>query len=261
MFPDLVLFGKSLPIYTIMTIVGALAALFFLYFESEKVGCDSANSVIMFLFSTLGVAVGGCLLYGITNWRLLLGLIKNLDHIRSAKQLLIILQVIFGGSVFYGGLLGCLGVSFLYLRVQHLPYGPYADLGAVAIPLFHTFGRIGCFLTGCCYGMECPWGVTYHYSPVEVCNGVTRLPVQLVEAAGNLGLFFFLWILLRRGKMKGQLLGLYLVIYPVFRFILEFFRGDTYRGFLLGLSTSQWISLILLTGAAVFFIRQKKKAN
>ena len=89
-------------------------------------------------------------------------------------------------------------------------------------------------------------------------NGVARFPVQLVEAGLNFGLFFLLWTLLRKRRLPGRLLLLYLLIYPTYRFFLEFLRGDAIRGFLLGLSTSQVISLLLLAGSALIWLRCRR---
>lgn len=103
----------------------------------------------------------------------------------------------------------------------------------------------------------------YQYCMIPSCNGVPRFPVQLIEAILNLALFVLLFYLLSKGKMKGKLLAVYFSIYPVYRFILEYFRGDEYRGFLFGLSTSQLISVILLIIVAVYWIVNgiRKKKN
>ena len=101
-----------------------------------------------------------------------------------------------------------------------------------SVPLFHAFGRIGCFLVGCCYGVESSIGFTFHNSIIESANNVNRFPVQIVEALFNLILFFCLYNFFKHKKFKGYLLNIYFIFYPVFRFIIEFFRADSYRGFL-----------------------------
>ncbi len=131
--------------------------------------------------------------------------------------------------------------------------GPLVQPGSSSHSLFHIFGRIGCFLGGCCYGLPSAWGVVYRYSPVAEANGLVRFPVQLVEAAWNLVLFLLLAWLQRRGSpiccpcIWSSI--------PPARFLLEFFRGDAYRGILLGLSTSQWISLFLFPAALYALLR------
>ena len=146
----------------------------------------------------------------------------------------------------------------IYIKKKKLQYNIFADIATIIIPLFHFFGRIGCFLVGCCFGVESHIGFTFENSPLEVANHVHRFPIQLVEATYNLCLFIILYNLLKRSKLKGKLLGLYLILYPVGRFIFEFFRGDEYRGFLFGLSTSQIISIILLF-IGIYILTKKEK--
>ena len=127
-------------------------------------------------------------------------------------------------------------------------------------PLFHIFGRIGCFLAGCCYGIESDFGFTVHNNHLNPSiNDVNRLPVPLIEAACNLLIFLFILYLFKKDKMRDKLIYVYMIIYPVVRFTLEFFRGDEYRGFLFGLSTSQWISIILFVFAIVMLIIKRNK--
>ncbi len=256
MIPNIQILEKTISPYMIMALLGLLVAYWYLYRQSEKLGLDSIHASRMGLLSAVGVYLGGMLLYGLTNIHLLLRLLENLDKATSFSQIWEALRVIFGGSVYYGGLIGCLLVSWIYLRRNKLPIGAYSDFGAPVIPLFHFFGRVGCFLSGCCYGIPWACGPVYHHSVAPGANGVPRFPVQLVEAAVNLALFFLLYGLLRRKKCQGQLLGLYLLIYPACRFVLEFFRGDEYRGFILGLSTSQFISVLLFASAVGFFLGQ-----
>ncbi len=150
------------------------------------------------------------------------------------------------GTVFYGGLLGGLGGGYLASRLYGLPFLRLLDLAAMSLPLGHALGRVGCFLAGCCYGVatESVFGVVYpaghptHPSPT--------LPVQLFEAAFNVALFSLLLFLFHRRRAVGtyRLPALYLIMYPAFRFINEFFRADPIRGVHL-LSTSQWLSIPL----------------
>ena len=131
---------------------------------------------------------------------------------------------------------------------------------AVLVPLFHAFGRVGCFLGGCCYGIESEFGFTTHTNTnIPSINGVNRFPVQLLESGCNLIIFFILLTLFRKRIMEKRLIWIYLLIYPVVRFCDEFLRGDVYRGFLLGLSTSQWVSIILFGVAVVVLVRKGKR--
>lgn len=258
MLGSFVFLGREYGYYTILALVGVLVAGAFSFIKAKKSGLNEVKIVILMLFAAIGVLIGGHLLYGITR-------IGGFYLLGSAKDLIeffLIFGTLFGGQVFYGGLLGGIAAGAIYAKVSKLEdFGGYADILAAAVPLFHFFGRIGCFLGGCCYGIESGFGFTFHNSVIKSANGVNRFPVQLFEAGFNLLLFLLILVLLNKKKLKHRLFFLYLFIYAVGRFILEFFRGDTYRGFLFGLSTSQIISLIILVVVSVYFVVQSVKKS
>lgn len=250
MFPGFELFGRYITTYQIMAMLGALAAGFFACIQYNKKTKDFLPVLITMLFSALGVLAGGTILYGITN-------IAHWHIIFEAKDLngfIVAVATVFGGSVFYGGLLGGIAVAAIVIKRNKYPADLVTDCAAPAVALFHAFGRIGCFLGGCCYGIESDFGFIYENALVASANGVRRFPVQLFESGFELILFGVLWYFLRKGILKGKLFYLYLLVYPVGRFILEFFRGDEYRGFLFGLSTSQNISIVLIVVVTVILI-------
>jgi phosphatidylglycerol:prolipoprotein diacylglycerol transferase len=251
MFPYFVLFGKTIGMYQVMALGGIFAGGVFACRAAKKNGLDDNDMIIFLLVAGIGVLIGGHILYGITNYRIALDTLGNIRKIDSFQTFYDRAVLIFGGSVFYGGLIGGLGAGYIYAKRKNLDLPVYADSAAPAIPLLHFFGRIGCFLGGCCYGIEGAFGFTFHRSFVETANGVTRFPVQLLEAAFNLGLFLLLVRLGRSGRFKGRLVFLYLLLYSTGRFFIEFLRGDAYRGFWGPLSTSQIISIALFVFAAV----------
>lgn len=259
MIPNFTLFGKTISVYMITALIGILLILYFTYRQARRKGLDEIHMLYMMLFAGLGAVIGGHMLYGVTNFPHIIHLVQNLSQISSWSDLLNRLILIFGGSVFYGGLIGGIFAAWLYARRSRLDIGRYADTAAPAIPLFHAIGRLGCFLSGCCYGVEWRHGFIYRFSAAPGANFVPRFPVQLVEGCLNLLLFFLLLYLLERGKLPGRLLQLYLLIYPVYRFVLEFFRGDDYRGFLFGLSTSQILSVVLFGISAVTWYMDAKR--
>jgi len=130
-----------------------------------------------------------------------------------------------------------------------------ADLAAPALVLAQAVGRLGCLSAGCCYGRACalPFAVTFHHP-----GGMAPLerplhPTQAYHAAANGLLFVVLWQSARRRPVPGLVAGLYLLLYPVGRFIIEFFRGDP-RGSWLGLSTSQWVSLAVFAAGVAWVL-------
>ena len=250
MFPGIELFGRFISSYALCALAGVFAACPFAIFTLKKRTGDGYPMLAVLLWAALGVFAGGGLLYGITNigsWGLLFTARDLGDWWNYAK-------LIFGGSVFYGGLFGGMVVAAFVMKRRNYPAGIMTDIAAPAVAVFHGFGRIGCFLGGCCYGIESSFGVVYTHSLNESANGVRRLPVQLFESGFEFLLFLLLWQLLRHGKCEGRLFSLYMILYGIFRFFIEFFRGDSYRGFVLGLSTSQFISIFTVAGGAAYFV-------
>jgi phosphatidylglycerol:prolipoprotein diacylglycerol transferase len=165
-----------------------------------------------------------------------------------------------GGLVFYGGAIGGFFAVAIYCKKYDVSLKTTVGLLTPVIPLFHTFGRVGCFLGGCCWGIEVPFGVVYTLSPSNGApNGVPLLPVQLIEAGCNFILFLFLARLTRRLKRKWAALPVYVMCYGTIRFVLEFFRGDKLRGVAL-LSSSQWISIALMAAVIVLYFTRWRKA-
>jgi len=260
MFPIIDVFGRQIGTYAIMAIVGALLVGFLFCRRISTLGLDDNTAIVFLLICSVGVLVGGSLLYGITNihYLSLLGSAKNFSDVFNTFKL------VFGGSVFYGGLLGAILAGYIYIKVKKLDIVIYTDNIAPFIPLFHSIARVGCFLGGCCYGIESPIGFTAHNNPlVPQVNDVSRFPVQLLEAALNFILFLILLKLLQSGKFKGKMLLIYLISYSVIRFFDEFLRGDKIRGFILSLSTSQFISVIIfiVVGAILIFTAKKEKQH
>ena len=260
MFPLLQIFDVTIGLYQIMALCGVLATGFYCCRISKKLGYDDTDTIIFLLLVSIGVLAGGSLLYAITNFRGIIHVIKNFHLIDSWNTAWFVLQMIFGGSVFYGGLLVGLLVAAIYLRKK--PEHKYlVDIAVPGIPLFHFFGRIGCFLGGCCYGIPSKIGFIYTNSLVEEANGVRRFPVPLLEALFNLLLFFLLAYFYNKEKFKNKLLFIYLALYATGRFFIEFLRGDIRRGIWLFLSTSQIISILILIVALTQIIKTYRKTT
>lgn len=272
MFPTFSVFGKDISFYALLTVVGVLCAgalawymtrlTWKFYRENTSKGLTSKSPVSADTLLTaslpalIGLLLGAMLLYAITNIPNMIELFKNWDSVVERYGTMGAFERLgemFGGIVFYGGLLGGVAGAWWYSKRAPFNLGEYLDVCAPAIPLFHVFGRVGCFASGCCYGIECSWGFYHDKALVSAANGVTRFPVQLLEAGLNLllsatlfALFWFFWQKWR----AGSFIRIYFAAYALIRFSDEFLRGDTYRGIWLGLSTSQWISL----GILVFLI-------
>ena len=173
-----------------------------------------------------------------------------------------LLSLITEGMVFYGGLLGGILGIFIISRKRKRNFFEFTDLFAPCFCVAHAFGRIGCLLVGCCYGVATgettQFGLcTYNGAcAVKYADGTMRLPVPLMEAIFLLLLCGVLVLIYRREKRLGRSTGWYLVLYAIWRFVIEMFRGDIKeRGGFGGLFTSQWISIvILLAGVLVLLL-------
>jgi phosphatidylglycerol:prolipoprotein diacylglycerol transferase len=259
MLPPFEIFGKVITGYGIAVTIGLLVCFFFLTRQAKRTLGGDGDALLVLLFAGGGAFLGGHLLFGIVS----LVTVGYFPTITSFSGFLRFMNDFFGGSVFYGGLIGGITAALVTIRVMKLPWYPMADLLTTLIPLFHCFGRIGCFLGGCCYGIPSDIGFTFRHSIVHAANGVNRFPVQLVESGFNLALFFVLFSIFKNEKLRGKLLFLYLSCYSVARFFLEYLRGDTIRGeWAIGLSTSQIISIALfIIGIIGLIIRKRTDIN
>lgn len=209
-------------------------------------------------FVGLGAMAGAKLLYLIVSWESI-----DLSRITDPEYFSALMG---GGFVFYGGVFGGLLGLYLCGKILHMQVAVYARAAIPVIPVAHAFGRIGCAMAGCCYGVpyDGPGAVVYTESIAAPLN-VPLFPVQAVGAAGNLVIAAVLCLygeVCRRNSKNPKSLQVYLILYAVFRFGLEYVRyDDSERGILMGLSTSQWISIVICIGViAVEIFRQKKSA-
>ncbi len=169
------------------------------------------------------------------------------------------------GIVFYGGLFGFLTAYYCGINSKLIPVRtPYSiDILTVSIPLFHAIARIGCFLAGCCYGMESDiFSISYTILEDGIINTTNRIPVQLIESIFNIGVFAYLFSLLRMENWKNKnLLLRYIILYSCSRFLLEFIRGDTVRGLIHGVSFSQMISILIWLAILTITIKNKGRTK
>src|SRR5690242_11563977 len=157
-------------------------------------------------------------------------------------------------GIFYGGLLAALATAFLYMWRKRLPALKTADVFAPGVALGHAIGRLGCFSAGCCWGLptHLPWAVTFTnpraYQLVGVPLGLPLHPTQLYESLAELVIFAALYWRFVRPHRDGSIVSLYLVLYGIVRFLVEFVRyHDPQSNPLTGpFSTEQWISVVLM---------------
>ncbi|NJM25509.1 MAG: prolipoprotein diacylglyceryl transferase [Bacteroidia bacterium] len=211
---------------------------------------DQANSLFLLIFAAAFVGGKFFLLFE-----------DGADYLRHPGKLLA-----GRGFVFYGSFLFAVPTMLWYFKKQKLPTYQMLDVMAITTCLVHMFGRLGCFLAGCCYGLPTSsiFGVTFT-DPACMANpkGTPLHPTQLYEAGYIFLVMAGLLIFKKYKKFHGQLFLLYLILYAVGRSVLEIFRGDEVRGFVIRdvLSNSQLVALLIIAVAVFVYMRWQKKTR
>lgn len=233
--------------YGLLVTIGFFAAYFVAIYRAKRLNISTDIIDLILVWIIIGGTLGSKLLYWLT----------QIENIVKNPRLLLDL---FDGFVVYGGLVGGILAAYIFCRVKGLRFAQFFDLLIPSFALAQGFGRIGCFMAGCCYGMETNsvFGVVFPSSSIAP-GGVSLIPTQLISSAFDFLLFAVLVIYAKRKKEEGQVAALYLILYSIGRFSIEFFRGDLERGSVGILSTSQFISIfIFVVGIITFVIGQRK---
>lgn len=239
-------------------LIGTILALITCYFARKFTNLDWNDEILDgVIWAVLAGFIGMKILYWIVTPEDLISVIQN----PSWKG---VWTLITSGMVFYGGLFGgIVGLLLLCLRRKR-NFFTFSDLILPCFCIAHSGGRIGCLLVGCCYGVaEGEACLNNHFTydgflSVTYRNGIHRLPVPLMEAVFLLILAAVLLLVLKNNKHRGTVTAWYLILYSVWRFCIEFFRGDAIRGIYGPLATSQWISIVTLAAGIIVFVLSRK---
>ena len=227
-----------------------------------------------YIFIALGVLVA------IIAYRIICGKIKLDDKIYNFYSIVIVVSIAIGfggamlfqsfynyiatgvwvwqGLTFMGGLIsGVLVFVAIPLlsgkKKMRLALLPLCEIAVPCLVLAHAFGRIGCFMSGCCHGIESEFGL---YFP---SLKKTVIPTQLYEAIFLFVLSALLFFITFKNKPRGFNLAIYCFAYGIFRFVIEFFRGDPRGSFIPGISPSQfWSILLIAVGIGLLVLRKIK---
>lgn len=234
--------------YGLMIAIGVMAALFIGEAQAKKKGLNPDAIFSITLISVFAGFFSAKILFCIVEWK---SFISNPAQTLSGN-----------GFVVYGGIIGGVLASYLYCRLKKLQFWAYFDLVLPCVAIAQGFGRIGCFLAGCCYGRETDsvLGIVFTNSN-QAPNGVKLLPVQLFSSAGMFMIAVALfWYAAKKAHGTGQVGASYMVLYSLGRFGIEFLRND-YRGAVGPFSTSQFISLFIFMAGIVLFICKKPRTD
>lgn len=244
MYNDLFSIGRiTFHGYGLMIGIGILFAYMTAEFRAKKQGLNPDYLFYLLIYGAgLGLVCAKLLYY-----------LTILGDIRKNPHLLLDLS---GGFVVYGGIIGGIFAGYLFCRIKKIDFMKYLDLVVPSIALAQGFGRIGCLLAGCCYGVEShgALSITFHNSHFAP-NGIPLFPSQIFSSGFNFLNFIVLCFLARKIKTPGKITAFYMIFYSIGRFMIEFYRGDSIRGTVGFLSTSQFISLFV--ALAGFFLLWK----
>lgn len=230
--------------YGVMVAIGFALSTVLIYYRANKFGIDKEKSVDLVVLILISGILGARLLY----------VLLNFSFYRANPLEAIMLYK--GGLVWYGGFICALAITVLYTRLNKMKLWLILDLIAPFAALAQAFGRIGCFLNGCCYGIKVAPGTSFGVA--LPCESDPRIPVQLISAGVLFVIFALLIVWQNRRRFAGEVALAYFLLYSAKRFIVEFLRGDNPKIFL-GLTISQIISAAIFASAITVFIIKRKQ--
>lgn len=238
-----VILGRPIYWYGVLVALGFLAALLHWNALAPRLNLPAGIGSDLAFLVMIGGILGARAMYVAANWAYF-----------SAHPAEIV-RIDQGGLIFYGGFLAAAAGVAVMARVRHIPLWTLGDFTVSALPLGHALGRIGCLLNGCCYGApsDLPWAVK--------TAGAWRHPVQGYEAIFNIALYLTLCLLLLRRVQAGFVVAAYLIGYGLWRFAIEFLRGDARMQAWGGLNAAQTLSLVLVGLGFILALSRRATSN
>ena len=238
------IFGIQIKSYGLMIAIGIIVAAALFINKGKKKGFDEDSLLNLIIFAVIGGVLGGKGLFVITELKDILkdpSILSNFGY----------------GFVVYGAIGGGALAMYLYCRRKKWSLIEMVDMTVPGLAIAQGFGRIGCFLAGCCYGGETalPFGVEFPENSLAP-SGVHLHPTQIYSSIFDFSLGLILLYYSKKQRRNGKVMGLYLIIYSVGRFLVEFLRNDP-RGNVGLLSTSQFIAIFTLVVGIIIFNNQK----
>lgn len=234
------LFGIKIKSYGLMIAIGIIVAAALFINKGKKRGYDEDSLLNLIICAVIGGILGGKGLFIITEIKEIIkdpGILLNFGY----------------GFVVYGAIAGGTLGMYLYCRKKKWNILEMMDITVAGLAIAQGFGRIGCFLAGCCYGAETqlPIGVVFPEGSLAPA-GIHVHPTQIYSSIFDFILGIFLLYYGKKQRENGKVMGMYLMIYSIGRFLVEFLRNDP-RGNVGILSTSQFIAIFTLALGIILF--------
>lgn len=249
MYPELFTVGEiTIHSYGFLIMIGAFLGYMYVSIQAKKdLGIAPEKIQTLAILIILAAFIGGKMLFYLEKPEYYFNPLENMfKNFRT-------------GFVFYGSLLFVIPTTVWYFRKQKWPVWPMLDKLSIAGCVIHLFGRFGCFFAGCCYGLptEGSFGIRFtdHAAQAKPLNTLLH-PTQLYSVFLIGSILVIVSMLKRRKRFEGQLFLVYIMLYALGRSVIEIFRGDVARGFVIDnvLSHSQFISIIVISFAiSIYF--------
>lgn len=255
MLPRLIQIGDTfyIPTYGVLVATAFLIGLWLAGKLGRQVGLNPDNIANLAIYCTLSGFLGAKLMMFAFDW----------DKYAADPRSIFTLETLQAAGVFHGGFLLAFLVAIFYMQRNRMPVLTTMDVFAAPVAFAHAIGRLGCFAAGCCWGNQCerPWAVTFRNPAAHDITGVPLNvplhPTQLYESFTGALIAVWLLFVFRKPHRDGAVIGQYLVLYSVMRFVIEFLRHhDQPNPFDGPLSTIQWITLGLALLGAWLLIRR-----
>jgi len=249
-------FGFSIHSYGVMLAIGFMVGISLAAKEAVRTGVDPEKVLNLTFWILISSIVGSRIFHCVVFYP------------QYVEDPLRILKLWEGGLVFYGGFLGAVAASVLYTRLHKMNFWQISDIMIPSVMLGLMFGRIGCFLAGCCFGKSCPadfaLGITFHNHLGLGVKNIPLYPTQPLSAFNAFAIFLILWLYRTKKRFHGELLAIALLLYSITRSLIEILRDDP-RGFVnlgsLSLSESQVVSLAMVAFAVYIFLRVRPRQS
>ncbi len=236
--------------YGLMLAIGFLLAVSLAQKNSKKFGIEPKIVADIFPWLIVSAALGSRLFHVVVE-RPMFFLEHPLDILKFWE----------GGVTYYGGLFGAIIALYFFCKKHKMSLLNLFDFLITYVALGQVFGRLGCFLAGCCHGIptDLPWGIAIT-NPESVTRplGMALHPTQLYQSFWNLLTFLILYFAAKHKKFTGENILIYGIVYSIGRSIIEIYRGDSVRGFIIDgyITTSQGISIVLITICSILLVRK-----
>ena len=248
--------GLGIPVYGfgLMLTIALFASMYLAEWRARREGLGDVQVDVLAIWTLIGGLVGARAFFVVEYW----------DQLKSFWE---VFEIWNGGIVFYGCIVGGTIGLLLFRRLHPFPLRPMLDVIAPSLAVGIAFGRLGCFLNGCCYGDICqlPWAVTFpkgsspwsHHVDLGLIStdahrSLPVHPTQLYSALDGLILLLLLTAYYPLRRRDGEVMALMMVAYPVTRFLIERLRSDE-PGMVFGLTISQAISAVVFVAGLAYW--------